>query len=241
MKLGVITDIHNNVIALNAIINEFKEQDVDGILCCGDIIGIGPRPEETVKTMMSLDNLLACVRGNHERYCLEGMPSAVPNDEHMDLGEMEHHNWEHNLLSTKSRAFLESLPYSEYLDICGIRIYISHYCINKENQYCNYTPNPSKEDLDKMFSKIDADLILYGHDHTSSVVTIDKKWYVNCGSLGCPSKDKDVARAGIVEINSGTLDFKHLQIAYDVNAVISDIEALRYPDYSNILKYFYGV
>lgn len=241
MKIGIITDLHNNVIALEATLNKFKELRIDGIICCGDIIGIGPRPDETVKTMMTLDNLLACVRGNHEGYYLESMPSTVPNDESMDWGEMEHHKWEHNLLSKDSKSFLESLPYFKFLEICGIRIYISHYCMNSENKYINYTPNPTTEDLDRMFSNIDADIIVYGHDHRGSIICSGNKRYINCGSLGCPSKDKDIARAGIVEINSGVVDFKQLQIKYDINSVIKDIELLNYPEYSNILKYFYGI
>lgn len=241
MKLGVITDIHNNVIALEAILAKFKDLNIDGIICCGDIIGIGPRPEETVTTMMNLDNLIACVRGNHERYYLESMPTTVPNDEHMDWDEMEHHKWEHHLLNKDNTSFLERLPYSQLLEICGIRIYVSHYCLNSDNKYVNYTPNPTSEDLDKMFSNIDADLILYGHNHTCSIVNSNNKWYVNCGSLGCPSKDKNVASAGIVAINSGVVDIKHLQIKYDVNTVVADIEAQKYPDYDAILKYFYGI
>lgn len=49
MKIGVIADIHNNVVALEAILDVFKKNGCSEILCCGDIIGIGPYPEETVQ------------------------------------------------------------------------------------------------------------------------------------------------------------------------------------------------
>lgn len=48
MKIGIITDIHSNIQALNTILNEFERIRVDKIICCGDIIGIGINPEETV-------------------------------------------------------------------------------------------------------------------------------------------------------------------------------------------------
>ena len=43
MKIGIITDIHSNIIALNGVLNKFENLNVDKIICCGDIIGIGPR------------------------------------------------------------------------------------------------------------------------------------------------------------------------------------------------------
>ena len=52
MKLGIITDIHNNLIVLKAVVEYFGQQNCDKIICCGDIIGIGPYPEETVQYMM---------------------------------------------------------------------------------------------------------------------------------------------------------------------------------------------
>ena len=65
MKLGVITDIHGNIAALEAVLAEFSRRGVDEILCLGDMIGIGPFPAEAVKRIMGLKNLRGCVRGNH--------------------------------------------------------------------------------------------------------------------------------------------------------------------------------
>ena len=49
MKIGIITDVHSNIIALNTVLNEFEKIKVDKIICCGDVIGIGPNPEETIQ------------------------------------------------------------------------------------------------------------------------------------------------------------------------------------------------
>ena len=63
MKIEIISDIHNNVIALNRVLIEFDRQKIDGIICSGDVIGIGPYPEETVQKIMSLQNILGIVQG----------------------------------------------------------------------------------------------------------------------------------------------------------------------------------
>ena len=110
MQLGVITDIHNNLTALKVVIEKLQQSGCDKIVCCGDIIGIGPYPEETVQYLMQIPNLIA-VRGNHEKYLLNEMPTEYPNEEHMGYEEMKHHKWEHGLLSKESVAFLRNLPY----------------------------------------------------------------------------------------------------------------------------------
>ena len=108
MKIGIITDIHNNVVALEAVLEKFKAEKCDGVICCGDIIGIGPYPEETVSALIEIPNMLVCVKGNHERYLIEGMPSEIPNSENMGMAEMEHHKWEHGLLSSRSKDYIKN-------------------------------------------------------------------------------------------------------------------------------------
>ena len=110
MKIGVITDIHSNLPALKAVMERLDELDCDQIICFVNIIGIGPYPEETVRFVMNITNLIA-VRGNHEKYLLEGMPSEYPNEERMSVEEMKHDKWEHSLLSPSSVDFLKSMPY----------------------------------------------------------------------------------------------------------------------------------
>lgn len=239
MKLGIITDIHNNYIALKAIVERLHQLNCDKIICCGDIIGIGPYPEETVQYMMQISNLIA-VRGNHEHYLLAKMPSEYPNEEQMSLEEIKHHKWEHSLLSPESIAFLSKLPYQVNAEYEGYRLSISHYCMDYDGHYINYTPNPSEANLKNMFDNINSDIILYGHDHRRNICT-DEKLYINVGSLGCPAQDINIARAGILNIKKGNIDIETIDLEYDVNSVISRIDEIKYPAADNIKKFFYGI
>lgn len=240
MKLGVVTDIHNNLTALKAIVKTLNQMECDKIVCCGDIIGIGPFPEETVQCMMQIPNLIA-VRGNHEKYLLDGMPDEYPNEEQMGVEEMKHHKWEHNLLSEESIAFLECLPYKIDVIYEDYKVSIVHYCMDYDGHYINYKANPSENDLKEMFSNFNSDIILYGHDHCRNIYKDDKKYYINVGSLGCPAKDKNLARAGIVKIEKGNVEIEPIDVEYDVNEVINMIDRINYPDADNIKKYFYGL
>ncbi|MDE6752207.1 MAG: metallophosphatase family protein [Eubacterium sp.] len=236
MKLGVITDIHNNLIALRAVVEQLNQMECDKIICCGDIIGIGPYPEETVQYIMQIPNLIA-VRGNHEKYLLEGMPTEYPNEENMGLEEMQHHKWEHNLLSRKSIDFLESLPYKINVSYEGFNISIMHYCMDYDGYY---KANPSNDNLKKMFADVSSDIILYGHNHCRNICKGDK-FYINVGSLGCPAQDKNLARAGVIKIENGNAEVQTMDVEYDVNSVIHLIDEINYPDSDNIKKFFYGI
>lgn len=238
MKIGIITDIHNNLTALKAVVERLYQMKCDKIICCGDIIGIGPSPEETVQYMMQIPNLIA-IRGNHEKYLLDGMPTDYPNDENMGFAEMEHHKWEHNLLSQKSIAFLKSLPYKKEVTYEGFDISIMHYCMDSDGHYI-YKANPSEDDLKKMFANVKSDIILYGHNHNRNICKGDRL-YINVGSLGCPAQDKNQARAGILEIENGNADIQTIDIKYDVDNVINLINEINYPDAENIKKFFYGL
>lgn len=239
MKYGIITDIHNNVTALRAVLKQLKQRNCDRIICCGDIIGIGPNPEETVREMMRVPHLIG-VRGNHESYLLEGMPTEYPNEENMDYGEMEHHMWEHGLLSEESVAFLRGLPKRIDFMAEGLSISILHSCMDKNGHYSGSVKNPTEHNLQTMFSDVKSDIIIYGHAHTRNICRGDRL-YINVGSLGCPSKEHDIARAGVLTIENGKAAIEVIDIRYDVDAVIRRIDELNYPDSENIKKHFYGL
>lgn len=238
MKIGIINDIHNNLIALESVLEEI-ESTCDKIICCGDIIGIGPYPEETVQRMMKIKSLIA-VRGNHEKYLIEGMPKKYPNDEQMGIEEMKHHKWEHSKLSKESIKFLKNLPYSTELEITGKKIAIMHYAMDKKHRYIKYRQNPCKQDLEKIFESVNADIIIYGHDHNRNICKIDK-CYINVGSLGCPAKDKNIARYAILEITDGKLNIESKEIIYDSQTVIDKINEHNYPASAEIKRFFYGI
>ena len=156
MRYGIITDIHNNVTALRAVLDRLQQKHCDRIICCGDIIGIGPCPEETVQEMMRIPGLIS-VRGNHENYLLEGMPAEYPNEENMSYGEMEHHKWEHGLLSAESVAFLRSMPYRIDFESEGMTVSVMHSCMDREGHFSGSKRNPDSNDLAAMFAGVNSD------------------------------------------------------------------------------------
>ena len=68
--VAIITDIHGNLEALEAILKDIKTQEIDEVICLGDTIGIGPNSKECIDLLM--ENNVKSVLGNHEIYLLKG-------------------------------------------------------------------------------------------------------------------------------------------------------------------------
>jgi len=238
IKIGIMTDIHNNIIALNSILKVFKNEKCDEIICCGDIIGIGPFPEETVLKVKSIKNL-RCVLGNHETYLCNGLKDLYPN--FMDKEEVMYHLWEHSQLSEDSKEFIRQLPYKLYLEKGGLRIAVMHYCLDDNNQYINYTQKPTADDCDLMFANVDADIIIYGHNHETLVNKGKEKFYINCGSLGCPHKFEGLAKGGILSLQDGKFEYHSVGATYDLQAVADKADDINYPAKDIIKHIFYGI
>ena len=240
MKLGIITDIHSNKQALKAVLEKFDEINIDKIICCGDIIGIGPNPEEVTQMLMERKDILIAVRGNHEKYLIDGLPKEIHDDKRkMSLEEIRNHEWNHSRLSEESKKFIEEMPIEKNIEIEKKKIYIIHYPNDKDGTYKKHIKNPTIIESQDMFEEIDADIFLYGHTHMVSVNNNDNKWYVNPGSLGCPM-DSCIANAGVLSICNEKIDFQCLNIKYDVEKTKEEINNIKFPMYEKILKIFYG-
>lgn len=241
MKIGVISDIHSNSIALKAVLQEFEKRNIEKIICCGDILGIGPRPEEAIQTLIKNKDKLIAVRGNHEQYLLKGLPKKIHDDKRfMEQQEIANHKWTHSQLSEESKEFLKSLPLQQSIKIQNKEIYIVHYPIDENGKFKKHIKNATLEENKEMFSNIDAEIYLYGHTHAVNINNENNKWYINPGTLGCPETN-GIANCGIITIEDEKIEFEALKVEYDVEAVVKEIQTIKFPFYEKILKSFYGI
>ena len=166
--------------------------------------------------------------------------SKYPNEERMSVEEMKHHKWEYSLLSLGSVDFLKSLPYRIDTVCEGHTVSVLHYCMDRDGHYINYRPNPSEDDLKRMFSNVASEIVLYGHDHQRNICK-GNKLYINVDSLGCPAQSRNIAWASVVNITLENIEVQTIDVQYEANLVVDRIDQLNYPDAGNIKKYFYGV
>ena len=161
MKLAVFSDIHGNYEALEAIYNDIKKQNVDEIICLGDIIGLGPQPVKCLDFIMNHPDI-TMVRGNHEEKQL------FFTDEEIHKHGLEHQLWVRERLSKKHFEFMENLPLSIKREYKGKKVMFSHFFIKSEergNQFYPFETIDDKEKLKKIKDKLDCDYIFVGHHH----------------------------------------------------------------------------
>lgn len=240
MKIGVISDIHSNIIALNAVLDFFKKQRIDSFICCGDIIGIGPYPEQTVSCIKELPNL-TIVAGNHEVYLKNALKAGTFSDKDISIEEQKQKKWECDKLSSSSIKFICDLPLKSELIIKGKKITVMHYAMNENNDFINIIKEPSGDDLSRMFNDEKADIFVFGHDHKQTIQKFKNKLFVNFGSVGCPSKLKNIARAGILNFIDDDVTVTPVNVTYDVEKVFDDMERFNFPSYKIIKKIFFGI
>ena len=80
MKIGIISDIHGNKKALDAVLKQLEKENIDKKICLGDLIGGAPRSEEVVQKIISMEDRIITVIGNREKYIIEGMPKVVHDE-----------------------------------------------------------------------------------------------------------------------------------------------------------------
>ncbi|MBI3972757.1 MAG: metallophosphoesterase family protein [Chloroflexi bacterium] len=101
MRCAVISDIHGNLDALEAVLADAGE--VDQVWCLGDVVGYGPQPNECIDVLRARDAL--CVAGNHDRACTGAMDTAEFNPEASEAAL-----WTRGQLTPEHQAYLKHLP-----------------------------------------------------------------------------------------------------------------------------------
>lgn len=232
---AIISDVHANLEAFQAVLADIESKGVDGIICLGDVIGYGPQPVECLDLCYNFDEILL---GNHEEAVLMGAVGFNPKaaaavdwtrDQLLRNGESEAtRNKRWNFLGemklrhegNEGISFVHGSPREptrEYIFRSDIR---------------------DQEKMAEIFREIDR-ACFAGHTHTPGVFTVDgdylspgdcggewpisgKKAFINVGSVGQP-RDGDI-RASYVTIDEDVVRF--CRVPYDVEKTIAVFGAI---------------
>ena len=243
MRIGIISDIHSNIVALEAVFKEFERLNVDKIICLGDIIGIGPRSHECASFLMDKkDMIISWIIGNHERYLINGIPKthhSIPNGNPTKKIEYDCYAWNHGQLTKEEFDFLKSRPFKDYLVIDSIKIVLEHYPYDDNMNFNRYYDKPTFSEIRSAFKNKDSDIYLYGHTHKRCINQENGIIYINPGSLGCPLEN-NMASVGILDIENEKYKYTNIDVKYDVESVIKDMEDLDYPMARFMIWRFYN-
>jgi predicted phosphodiesterase len=200
MRVAVISDVHANYHALEAVLEQIDAARVDAVWCLGDTVGYGPRPNECCESVEARAD--RCLVGNHDLVALGELNVSDFNDEAAAAAV-----WTSSVLTPESRAFLESLRpvgQAEGVDLyhASARDPVWEYVLTEEAARAT-------------FELSSAPLILVGHSHVALALTLDGdtvagglapagteadlngRWLLNPGSVGQP-RDGDPRAAWLL-------------------------------------------
>jgi putative phosphoesterase len=219
MRVAAIYDIHGNLPALEAVLQEIRHEKVDRIVVGGDVLP-GPMPRETLDRLRDLDTPTHFIYGNGEVAVLQQLagkePSAVPQAFRPVI------RWTADQLDPQHQPWLSSWPKTLTLEIAGLgSVLFCHATPQNENDiFTRLTPD---DRLVPLFEKLDAAIVICGHTHMQFDRTIGHTRIVNAGSIGMP-----FGKAGTDWLLLGPdIQFRHT--AYDLANAADRVRSTTYP------------
>ena len=243
MKRAILSDIHGNLEALDAVLEDIQTQGITVIHCLGDIIGYGPNPLDCIDRALSFD---ACILGNHDQAALfdpEGFSSGAQKAIFWTRQQLE--TGSSNSEATLERwNFLAELPWCRTFPEENV-MYVHGSARNPLNEYVFPEDIHNSNKMEKIFALVQQ-TCFQGHTHIPGVFTEQLKFFpphdlkhtyqlnqekvlINVGSVGQPRDGQPTASYVILEDNQ--VEFRRVE--YDLEATAKKIYEI--PDLEDFL------
>jgi predicted phosphodiesterase len=234
MRIAVLSDIHGNHEALQAVYEDLDRYDINALFCLGDLIGYGPDPNAVILSIR--DRGIDTVMGNHELATID--PSHLrwfnpPARESLKLTA--------GMLSAASLAFIANLKSSRVWDGCR---FVHGFPLDSVKTYAFAVTNKR---ICNTFKEMAERVCFIGHTHLLEIIDYDgqkllrtplsegitqllpdHQYIVNIGSVGQPRDGNHDAKYVIYDTEKLTLELRY--IAYDIHAVMKKIRAAGLPE-----------
>jgi len=223
-QTALFSDIHGNLEALKAIVNDARAQGITNFACLGDLVGYGPDPSGCVAMVQEIG--CACVKGNHD--------DDASNDRDLwNLSDNARESllWTREHLSESQKTWLRELPYQRRLG----RNMLVHSTLEEPSSW-HYVHN--KFDAEMALSKQKVPVCFFGHTHvpvcyqsnnqgtkkiSDSEISLakDMRYLVNVGSVGQPRDGDPKACYVIFDSTANTLSYR--RVDYNIGEVVRGI------------------
>lgn len=204
-RLAIIGDIHANLPALDAVLDDAARLGITDGVVTGDLVTRGMQPEECVRRVRALR--WPTVQGNTDRRAVKAV-RGIPTPRALAPGSRA---WTHGQLSTAGLAILAGLPTSVRMTVGGVRILVAHGAAGDAvGEISGATPAKL---LAAIAARARADVVVTGHTHMPHLIRAGGCDFVNPGSVG-ESPDRDLfPRWAILHIHDGRATFELRTIA----------------------------
>jgi predicted phosphodiesterase len=244
LLFAYFTDVHGNIDALDAVIEDTHSCGADRFICGGDLIGIGPFNNEVLERLFSITSL-QMVTGNHDEAVLAlkyGRPYPASHSH-----AKEHHQWIADQLNDQLAEKLIMLPRELTFIEDNSRFLITHYPFKQgkkespisEDPFMPIVSAPDLNAIEQLFNEESKfDFIGFGHHHIQHNFKNEKTHFVNPGALGCHSIAE--ARYALVYTNKKKIHVEYKNGPYDRTRLFKAYKELDMPESAFLMKAFHN-
>ena len=217
MRLAIISDIHGNGIALNAVLADIQQQQVDRLICLGDIANAGPHPSYCLDTIRQVADVV--IQGNHELYLLG---QHVSND--IDTSPIwSGLRWIRSQLRPDQFDYMRQLPYSYCWAQPGSQPTLFTHG-SPASQFLGFSPENDHNAIVQRLHGHDNLTLFTGHTHRQFYRSWSSCRICNVGSVGMPLDGTPEAKYVVatwqrqqwqIQLRSAAYDWDKLMAAFD--------------------------
>jgi predicted phosphodiesterase len=220
MRIAILGDIHANLPALRAVMDDAASIGCDAAWSVGDVVGRGPHPNEVVSELQRQG--IPTVQGNwDEAVAMErDAPGCVWEDPAAEAIGLESLAWTVEALTDDKRSWLRKLPATHRFAIDGRSVLLFHGTPLRQAEYL-WENRPSRHFARIAEDEAD-DLFAFGHTHESFHRSLMGSHFVAVGSVGCSPDPQPHARYSVVYLTATDLVVGFRNVGYDHVAVVRD-------------------
>lgn len=179
MRLALLSDLHGNAIALEAVLDRLSQASVDQIICLGDVATLGPSPGSVLERLANLG--CVCIRGNHDDFLLQ--PGLIQEYTHAEA-VVDDIDCCRQRLSRDELAFLGTFVPTYEVTLEGVPLLFFHGTPQSNTE--NLLATTAGERLDEIQNQSQASLLVGGHTHVQLLRQHRGSLFINPGSVGQP-------------------------------------------------------
>lgn len=225
MKILLLSDIHANYPALEAVAEKFPPASFDSICNCGDSLVYGPYPNETLKWLQ--DNNVYSILGNTDRKVkkiLKGKSFKKPGKEEKRIM----YTWTAEQLTAQSIDYLLSLKKTCIIKKYSSTIHLFHGSPEHPNEFL--FPFTDFNRFQQLSYSVPDSIVITGHSHCPYYKLVNKTHFINPGSVGRMFDSDPSASCAILNIRDKVISVEHFRIEYQIKKINNAIKKAGLPE-----------
>jgi putative phosphoesterase len=229
MRIGLISDIHGNLFALDAVLAELDRESLDDLICLGDVAALGPEPGAVLARLQALG--CPVVMGNMDEWLL-----SLPDLDTADELDQALIRWHTAQLTDAERAYIRAFPATIERSLGAGRTLLCFHG-SPRSYHDVILPTTPDDSLEGMLGDTRAAILAGGHTHLQMLRRHGDAHLINVGSAGLPGvgaaaqRNRHVrwAEYAVIEVDGDRLDISLRRTPLDIDQLLAKARASGMP------------